>query len=554
MDELRIRNLSKEEVAQAHPYEHYYIDILEGNVLACRKMKLAAIRHFDDKLRIITDRDFPYFLDFDHVETIITIIEMFKLNSFTTLKLMAWQVAFLLSLFGWVDKDGLRRFKESFLQVARKNGKSGLAACIALIHLLIDDEDDAQLYCIATKQEQARIVLGDIGTYISNDENLGELFKQYKHLGETSKILCTFSNGKALALGNNSKTLDGLRPSFCVADEIHEHKDDKLVNVVESGMGNRKQPHTAKITTAGLSTVGYGYSQYEYYCKLLERKIDNDRALAFIFELDEGDKWEDENLYLKSNPSLKVLISLSDLEEMRDKALVIKSYQNEFRSKKLNQWLNGRGDFITQEQWSVGQKTFEDEELLGQKCFGGLDLAQTRDLTAFVLSFPQPDGSVRTKTWSFVPEDTANEKKLSGGIDYESLGVILTGGNAIDEDYIFTVIRQACIDYDVKVIAFDRMFSRRFQMLFYEIGVEGLEHGQGFIGMSPSLKKMEVMAVTNKVHTNADRVLAWCISNLVTETDPAGNIKPAKNKSLDKIDTAVAFIMSIGAIIYWDSI
>ncbi|TRX71514.1 terminase large subunit [Carboxylicivirga sp. M1479] len=547
MELRKIKHLTQYQAEGAHKLEKYFVQILTGDVESCKKMKLAASRHFQDLERIEKDERFVYHFDYELADEVIELCSLFNIVEGSPIKLMEWQIAFVASLFGWVDDNGYRRFKESFCQVARKNGKSGLAGVIALIHLLLDEEVSKELYTIATKQDQAKIVLGDLAKYIQNDRNLAELFKIFFIRDEASKITCKLNNSKALALGKNAKSMDGLRGSFVIADEIHEHPDDKLVNVVKNSMRHRKQGHILKITTAGLSCVGYGYNQYEYYSRVLTGEVDDDRSLAFIFELDEGDDWQDESNYIKSNPSIPYLISLEGLMEDKKTAIYQRTYQLEFRTKLLNQWLNGAGEFITQDEWLEGQVPYDDEELKGQMCFGGLDLSSSRDLTSFALIFPQEDGSIKTKTWSFVPEDTARDKELAGSVDYESLGVILTPGNVIDKDYVMTVIRQSLIDYNVQYIAYDRWKAEDYEIFFHEIGADGEPFGQGYKSFTPPMQELEILTLKNKIHTNNDKVLSWCISNLVPDIDGAGNIKAEKHKALNKIDTAVALIMAIGA-------
>jgi phage terminase large subunit-like protein len=456
------------------------------------------------------------------------------------------QVFYIASLFGWKRKDGTRRYRTSFKSVARKNAKTTECAGKAIYHLLADNEAGAQVYGAATKEDQARLVVNDAGQIIKRTPELKNKFQLFKYKNQIQRVVA--GSSFMAALSSDSDKQDGTDPSWGIIDEYHEHKDADMLNVLESGMGSRSQPVIDIITTAGFHKEYPCYSQLRKSAIEILKGIKTDESfLIMIFEMDEGDDWKDEKNWYKSNPNLGVSVYSDYLQNQFLKACNEGGTKEvNFKTKNLNMWVDAADVWIQDDKYMACKvESFPDMQFV--ECFGGLDLAQTSDFSAFTLIWPY-DNRHYSKTWYYIPEernyDQRNEEAYKRWI-LEGW-ITETPGNVTDYAYIKADILKQCELFNVKRIAYDRMFANQ---LVIELGDEGVTmepFGQGYVSMGlPTAELAKIIISIDFAHLG-DPVLRWMFSNVALEKNPADNIKVHKGKSFGKVDGVVSNIMALG--------
>jgi phage terminase large subunit-like protein len=444
------------------------------------------------------------------------------------LLLEPWQQFIIASLFAWKRADGTRRFRESYTEVARKNGKSTLGSGVGLQLLVADGEAGAEIYCAATKKEQARIVFSDAQNMARKSAALARSIRVQQH-----SIFAPSTLSKMVPMSADAKTEDGLNPHGIIIDEYHAHPNDELYGVLKSATGARAQPLLSIITTAGFNRLGPCAQLRKACVGLLEQTYHDDAYFTIIFSLDEGDDWADESTWQKANPNLNVSVSLDYLREQYLAAARTPSLQVNFKTKHLNLWTDSSAVWLPKKM-----------------CWGGLDLASVRDITALVLLFPAEDGAFDVRCWFWVPADSVAERTQKDGVPYaqwvEEGYLLTTPGNVTDYNFIKAEILGLCEAYQVQMIEYDRYNASQLVIDLTEEGVPMQPFGQGFLSMSAPTKELEKLVLEGKVHHYGHPVLAWMCGNVELRRDPAGNIKIDKGKSKEKVDGMVALAEALG--------
>lgn len=519
----------------------YIDDVLTGKIITGELVKLAVQRHLED-----LDKDWDYVFDGQKAKQAIEFAQRCRHwkgeKAGELIVLEPHQQFYFASIFGWVHKKtGFRRFRTSYKEVGRKNAKTTECAVKACYHLLADKEAGAQCYFVATKEDQARIAFKDATEIIKITPGLNSRFNLF-----TKSIVYKSSFMKPL--GSDSNTQDGFDPSYGIIDEYHAHKDDKMLNVIESGMGARRQPLIDIITTAGFNKAYPCYSSLRKSCIDILRGIkQDDETFALIFTLDEDDDWEDQSMWIKANPNLDVSVKMSYLMTRFTKAKNQGgSKEVDFKTKNLNIWTDVAEVWIPDAIWIKGKKDISKDSLLNQPCYGGLDLAKGIDLNAFALFFPDTFSAL---LYFWIPEYKANNHR--DGVDYIKWAndghIKITSGNIIDHRQIVFDIKEIISKYDFQSLAFDRFLSHHgvIQDLIDE-KIECHELGQGFISLSEPTKELERLAYSGELNHFGNPILRWMASNAVRDINPAGAIKLNKAKSENKIDGLAALINAIG--------
>ena len=532
-----------------HPREQYIKDVLSGEIPSGELVKLAVKRHLAD-----LEKDWEYCFDEKKAQKAIDFFQILRHWkgewAGDRIVLEAHQQFFISLLYGWINKeDKTRRFRTFYFDVARKNAKTTLAAGMSLYHLYMDDEQGAQAYFAATKEDQARIGFGDVKEIIKKTPELRYKFRTFVKSA-------VFGNSFIKPLGSDSNTQDGLHPSLGVIDEYHAHPTDGMLNVIRSGMGARRQPLIVVITTAGFQKEHPCYANLRKSCIDVLNGVKHDETLlALIYEMDEADDWTDEKNWIKANPNLDVSVSL---EFLRGEFVRAKneggSAEVNFITKHLNKWTDAAETWIPDDRWMKCEGEYPDLE--GLECWGGLDLASTRDITVFVLRF-RVEGKDYKKYFYFVPAERVNYHTQRDNYKYKEWVqkgyIIETPGDVTDYGFIKEVVMDCCSEYDVKGINYDRWNSSQLVIDLTDEGVPMNPFGQGFASMSTPTKEFEKRVFNKEEVHNGCPVTRWMLSNVTLRRDPAGNIKVDKEKSSDKVDGIVADIMSLGALMDDDS-
>jgi phage terminase large subunit-like protein len=480
-------------------------------------------------------------------------------------RLLPWQWEEVVKpLFGQVNKDGTRQYRTCYIEIPKKNGKSEFCAAVALYMLTNDGEKGAEVYCAAADREQASIVYQAAAAMVHNSS---ELSKHLRCIDSRKRIIYHRKNSYFQVLSSESYTKHGLNPSCVIVDEIHAHPNDELWNVLTAGTDYaRRQQVVMVITTAGV------YDRNSIWWRLRSKAIQvasgvvkDDRFLPVLYLADhENENPESEELWSRVNPSLGQIFSIEkirqDYQEAKQNPI---DYQNFLRFR-LNIPIKSITRWMPVGVWDKCAWPVEAESLSGKLCYGGLDLSNKWDLTAFVLVFPPQEGLDRYAVlpFFFCPEETIIKRSRSDAVHYEIWQqqghITATPGDVIDEQYIKKAIIAANGRYRIREVGFDPWNATSLTIdLFNNHGfIDGdgksifVEMRQGFKTLSEPTKSVLVHAQQRQIAHGGHPVLAWCIDNMTVRTDANENVAPDKEKATDRIDGAVALIMAWGRMLY----
>jgi len=540
----------------------YCKDVISGKRIAGQLEKLSVKRYQDD-LKEGYKRGL--YLDKKAAKKSIEFFKFLKHSkgefSGQTFELQPWQMFVNWNLFGWkireldgktgkykrknLEKD-VRRFTYSYIEVARKNGKSTFAAGNGLYLLIADKEPAAEIYCFATKEEQAKkTIFAEAKNMVTKSPFLSKKLKTYTKSIFSNKTLSFFQ-----PLGSDSDTQDGLNTHGGINDEYHAHKSDSMFNVIKSSMGARRNPHIMTITTAGVTIGGACHTERGTCVKILKGILQQDNKFVLIFTLDEKDDWEDKSVWPKANPSIDVIPTLKKflLNEYID-AKNNPSRTNNFKTKNLNIWCSSEQDFISDENWmKCDQYPILLEELKGRPCHVGIDLAKRVDLNAMICVFTDKiPNDIFGMFW--IPQSKVEESRDE--VNYEAWSqqrfVSILGDKNIDMDAEAEEMVNILSHFDVQSIQIDPAYIEfGVGLKLSNAGLELTGFRQGFISMTPPIEALEAGILNKEFNHGGNPVLRWNNSNVALWSDPAGNRKIHKAKSKGRVDGMVALVMAIG--------
>lgn len=526
----------------------YGRDVINGKIKAGKLTRLAVERH-DRDLKEAANRGL-FFCE----ESAWRILNTFSYLrhskgewSGKEIELAGWQAWGLACVFGWKHQDTeLRRFRTIYEEVARKNGKTTKLSGVGVYGLTKDEEGGPEIYAAATKREQSRILFEEACRMVKQSRPLRRRLDVQQH-----RIVHATNFGKFEPLSADGNTMDGLNPHIALVDELHAHKTPEVWDVLKSALGARSQPLIWAITTAGFNKNGICYEVRDYAIKVLTGVIDDDSFFGCIYTLDDGDDWQDESNWIKANPNLGVSVSLDYLREQARQAAVMPTAKTNFLTKHLNVWVTGESSWCNIERWMECGADYKPDEIIDPvQVYLGIDLASVSDIASIGGIAILADGSWRTFGKHYLPEDTVNAGYRKTAVPFrqwhEQGWMTLTPGNVIDYNWIKADILTMLEKWPVKEIGFDRWNSSQLVNDLMEVGAPMVQFGMGYASMNAPMKELERRYLAKEIEHPNDPVLNWAMSNVVADQDPAGNIKPAKNKSSEKIDPAVALIIAIG--------
>ena len=448
-----------------------------------------------------------------------------------------------------MDARGKRQFRTAFVEIGKKNGKSELAAAVALYLLYADGEPSAEVYGAAADRQQASIVF-DVANQMV--QMTPALMKRSKIMGATKRIVNYANAGFYQVLSAEVGTKHGLNVSGLVLDEVHAQPNRKLYDVLTKGSGDaREQPLYFLITTAGTDRESICYELHMKALDILEgRKIDH-TFYPVIYGLKDDEDWHDEKNWYKANPSLGQTIQIERVRDMYRDALDNPAEENVFKQLRLNMWVSSLTRFIPEHIYNLGNIPIDMDALTGRECYGGLDLSSTGDITAFVLMFPPrtEDEKYILLPFFWIPEETIPLRVRRASVPYDvwyQQGYLMaTEGNVVHYGFIEKFIEGLGEKYHILEIAFDRWGAVQMTQNLEGMGFTVVPFGQGFKDMSPPTKEFYKLLMEGRIIHGGHPVMRWMAGNVVVDTDPAGNIKPTKAKSPEKIDGIVAAIMAL---------
>lgn len=464
-------------------------------------------------------------------------------------ELLPWQDRIIRDVFGTVKENGYRQYNTAYVEIPKKNGKSELAAGVALYMTCGDGEWGAEVYGCASDRQQASIVF-DVA--VDMVDQCPALKKRMKPVMSVKRLVYKPTNSFYQVLSAEAYTKHGLNVHAVIFDELHAQPNRELFDVMTKGSGDaRTQPLFFLITTAGTDRNSVCFEQHQKAEDIiLGRKIDPAFYPVIYGASDDAD-WSSEKVWYQANPSLGHTI---DIEKVRNAYLSAKdnpAEENIFRQLRLNQWVKQSTRWMQMEKWDACGFPVDERELLGRECYGGLDLSSSIDITAFVLMFPPRDDTEKYMIlpYFWIPEENMRLRVRRDHVPYdvwEKQGCLMTTeGNVIHYGFIENFIDGLGKKFHIREIAFDRWGAVQMVQNLEGLGFTVVPFGQGFKDMSPPSKRLMELVLEKKIAHGGHPVLRWMMDNIFVRTDPAGNIKPDKEKSTEKIDGAVATVMAL---------
>ena len=451
--------------------------------------------------------------------------------------------------FGWKRQaDGSRRYRTLYLEVPRKNGKSTLIAAIGLLLLFADGEKGAEIYSAAADKEQAAIVFQVAKGMIDQNPHLIASSLTVRHNVSVARTGSFYR-----VLSADAYTKHGLNAHGILFDELHAQPNRELFDVLTTSVGSRTQPAVFLITTAGVrpkaATGNVCWEMHEHALKVAAGNVRDDTFLPVVYAADESDDWTDPAVWAKCNPGLGSSIRLDYLKDACERAKSIPGYENTFKRLHLNLWTEQDTRWIQMEKWDECGEDYDEDSLAGQPCYAALDLANRNDLAALALVFPVGN-TYRVLTRFWCPQKRIAERARRDRVPYDQWcrdrHITATPGDAIDNEFIRAEVLALGAKFKIREVAFDPWAATETSIRLQDEGVKMVEYRQGFRSMSEPTKNLYSLILEGRFTHNRNPVLRWMAGNAAVSQDAAGNLKPDKEKSSDKIDGVVAVIMAIG--------
>ncbi len=456
-------------------------------------------------------------------------------------KLEKWEKAVVGNTFGWKRPDGTRRYREVFLYIPRKNGKTTLAAGIVLLILYVEQEPGAEIYSAAADRDQARQVFDQAVGMVRSEVELYSRGTVY-----TKAISLNDGSGDYKPISADANTKHGYNVSAAVIDELHAQRSRDLVDALITGTAARRQPLIIHVTTADFDRPSICNEKHDYATKVRDGVIEDRAFLPILYEPDENANWQSKRVWKKVNPNVGISFPMNYLEREFERAKETPAYENTFKRLHLNMKTEQAIRWLPLDKWDLcAKKPKTGDDLIWT---AGLDLASTTDIAALVL-FCLETFSVLPFFW--IPTESAYTRERRDRVPYLTWGreglITTTEGNVIDFDIIRRDIGLLGEKHNIKTIAVDRWGSQQIQTQLTGDGFDIEPFGQGFASMSGPTKELEKLVVGGKLRHGGNKILRWMAGNVAVEQDAADNLKPSKKRSFERIDGMVALIMAIGA-------
>lgn len=527
-------------------YTSYANDVIDGKVVVCQYIRLACQRYLS-----WFEKEDRYF-DTKAADRVVKFLQLLPQSTGKfagkPLVLQEWQKWVIYSIFGfkWY-KDGKRVVREVYIEVARKCGKSTLAAGIMLYMLTADGESEAQIIFAANSYSQAQLAFTMSKNFISHLDKKGKLFKTFR---DQIKFPSTKSVMKVVSA--DADKLDGLNCSAFVLDEYHAAKNNNVANVLTSSVGMREQPLMLYITTAGFDMTNPCYQLRSTYIDILDGKLQDDSIFAAIYTLDDGDDIEDEEVWIKCQPNLDLTVTKEYIRSQLNKAKNSPLLLTNFKTKLMNIWCsNANGEWIGSNYIQQCTAKFDLSDSMFSGCSGylGIDLSSTSDLTAISLMIPFDD-KYYFKNWYYLPESAlqegANREKYAQWKRQRHLNI--TSGNVVDYNRVISDIEEINKQIPIECISYDNWQSTMAIIQLTEKGFNCQPYSQTTGALNKPTRYMEIIARSSRAVFDDNPIIRWNFANCEIIEDSNGNIKPVKiNKdSQKKIDGIHAMLNALG--------
>lgn len=523
----------------------YATKIISGEIVAGELVILSCKRFFKDL------KDPRFYFDYESAERVCDRVQRFphikgELAN-KPMKLEPWQLFIYVNVFGfkWNEGElkGLRRFKKVYLCVSRKNGKTALSSPLGLYMMALDGEEGAEVYSLASKKDQARIVFDSAREQAKRTKTFlnkvgVEVFKHHIEQADTASYY--------KPLSSDTDSADGLNPHLVVLDEVHAFKDRNMFGVMETAIGARSQPLLWSITTAGFDTSGICYELQQDLEKVLREEYNDESQFGMIYAIDKNDDFRNPEVWIKANPNLGVSVKPSYLNDMVQKAIRQPANKNNVLTKHFNIWCNATEQFFSVDKWKdLADPTLNIDDFNKHSCFIGIDLASKIDLTAKVKIFFK-EGVYYIFEEAWLPEaaiENSHNASYNGWVEQGWLQK--TPGEAINLDKIQESLIEDSKKYKINEVMFDPWNATQLAQNLSKSRIEMTEFKMSTANLSEPMKQLEALIREGKIRHRGNPVTTWCLSNVVAKQDHNDNVFPRKTHEKFKIDIAVAMIMAL---------
>jgi phage terminase large subunit-like protein len=540
-----------------HRADRYAEAVHGGVIVAGPYVRLAAQRHLDDRLKASRKSGHPggfFFHDAaaDHIidffERVLWLAdsgdedEVNRIEGdpipFTLTPANAFIVG---SIFGWKKRNGYRRFRFAYIEMGKGNGKTPLAAGIGLYGLLMDGERAPEIYSIATGIEQARICWRDAERMVEVSPDLSDQIHT-----SNDNLAYAANYGWFRPISKEKRGKSGPRPHMGLFDELHEYADAVIVNKVRGGAKRRKQPLFVEITNSGFDRTSICWQHHEHAVKMLEGTAQDDRLFAYVCALDKGDQpFKDRRCWVKANPNLGVIIQEEYLEIQIQNAQNIPSEKNDVLRYNFCVWTQAKEGLFDMAKWHLCNGDVSDDELVGVPCYGGIDLGQTDDFSAWAMLWDLPDERkvLRLKFW--IPSAALQKYPNRPYAEWETAGILNIQANSecTDYDLIEEEILEDCRTFNVKEVAYDKKFAQQMALHLQGADIVMVDTPQGF-ALNEAIQLFEEWVVNGALMHGGNIILGWMAANTVVRHGPNKTRRLDKEASKEKIDGIVAAVMT----------
>lgn len=538
----------------------YANQIFLEEIPACQLIKNAIHRFFDDLDRSAAGG--PFYLDFDAADRVMRFVENMPHikgpEAGNNLILAPWQKFIYLNVFGWRGKETkARRFRKVYTEIPRGNGKSTMVAPAALYMMSADHEGGAEVYSAAVTRDQARIVFNVA-------RSMAMRRKAFLKRAGVSILHSSVVQDKTASmfqpLSADARSLDGLNVHLAILDELAQHKNREVHDVIETGTGKRLQPLMWMITTAGPNQGGIGFEIHDYAEKISKKTITDDSFFSMIYTIDPGDDWTQPDVWVKANPNWGNSVMPDTIAQLAQRATQVPSFQNAFQMKHLNIWTNASVRWLDSNKWSQQGVPVDENDFIGEECVVGLDLASKVDVAAKIKIFRRRNNSEVSSrhpyTYTIVPTLYLPEAAIRDrrNTNYEGWAVgghlVVTPGDVIDFSYIEEDLLEDTKKFNVRDVPFDPWQATQLAQRMEAQGVPMVEFPATVRNFSEPTKEFESLVRQGLLFHNNNPMFNWMVSNLVVKEDRKGNIFPRKEREENKIDGPVAAIMALARWLY----
>lgn len=545
----RARRARPERRPPADRATQYALDVMAGRVIAGRLTRLACERHLQD---LATGAERGLRWEIAEAEKAIDfygLLHHYKGRE-DLIVLDPWQCFIVGSSWGWKRADGTRRFRYIYVEVASKNGKSTIAGGAGLRLAFFDDEPGAEVYTAATKRDQAMIPWQAAVQMVRRSPALAARVSV-----AVGSLYQTSSASTFKPLGRDADSDQGINPNGAIIDELHVHHDRDLLDNIEKAASVRRQPMTWKITTAGEKRTSVWWDERSDAVAILEGRATDDSLFAVIYTLDEDDDPFDEALWPKANPGLGRSVQIDFLRERAAKAQRSPAALTAYLRYHMNVPTGAGSKAIDISEWDNNDDAPAIPD--GARCYAGLDLASVKDLTALIVVWRDPQRVYHVESRFWCPEEGIAERSRLDGVPYGDWVrdgyLVATPGNVTDYDVVREEIKTIAARVQIEEIGADRWNATQLATDLMSDGAAVVFVPQTYVGLGPAWRELEKLILERRLRHGGNPILRWMAGNVEVDMDAAGNQKPSKGKSSERIDGIVALDMAIGrAIVHLD--